>query len=486
MEIKYWAATDVGRKRAHNEDNFLADKNLNLFVVADGMGGHASGEVASAVAVQTIRDVIFAERALLDAFEEDDPGAHIEISTVLEYAVHAACAAIFRKAQQEPEKRGMGTTVVSLMLVGNRGFIAYVGDSRIYLLRNGTVYPLTEDHSLMNELIRSGKLNAEEFAGSPYANFKNAMTRAVGVHEHVEVDILDFEVLPGDSFLLCSDGLYEYLEGSDIAANLALSDIEDIPGRFIDLANCRGGKDNITALVVHLPHLPETTGRARELNFTIETLRRLPLTRQLSYQQLCKIMTASRMRPFERHEVISREGTPGGELSVVLEGTIHLTREGREYATMHASQHFGEMDLIDTGDRTLTATALSDGRMLVIERRDFYDILHRDTHLAVKLLWNLNQELSARLLESTDGLLKLRSQLAGQGLDTDGFEDVNETDEVDEVDEVEAAEITQVKKRGFTEAEIDVEIDPVDEVDVDVDVEVEDVEEIEASELEEV
>ncbi len=468
MEIKYWAATDVGRKRAHNEDNFLVDKNLNLFVVADGMGGHASGEVASAVAVQTIRDVVFAERQLLESFDDDDPGAHIEISTVLEYAVHAACAAIFRKAQQEPEKRGMGTTVVSLMLVGNRGFIAYVGDSRIYLLRNGIVYPLTEDHSLMNELIRSGKLNAEEFAGSPYANFKNAMTRAVGVHEHVEVDILDFEVLPGDSFLLCSDGLYEYLEGTDIAANLALSDIEEIPGRFIDLANSRGGKDNITALVVQLPNLPEESGRASELNFTIETLRRLPLLRQLSYQQLCKIMTSSRMRPFERHEVISREGTPGGELSVVLEGSIHLTREGGEYATIHAGQHFGEIDLVDTSNRTLTASALSDGRLLVIERRDFYDILHRDTHLAVKLLWNLNQALSSRLLETTDALLKARSQVPNAEISEVDAVDYEEVDEVEEV-----AEITQVKKRDADQS-------------VEIDVDLEEVEEIEVTELEEV
>ncbi|MCA9635487.1 MAG: protein phosphatase 2C domain-containing protein [Myxococcales bacterium] len=450
MEIKYWAATDVGRKRSHNEDNFLVDKTLNLFVVADGMGGHASGEVASAMAVHTIREVIFTERHLFDNFVDDDPAAHIEISTLLEYAVHAACASIFRKAQQEPEKRGMGTTVVVLLIIGRRGFIAYVGDSRIYLLRNGIVYPLTEDHSLMNELIRSGKLNPEEFAGSPYANFKNAMTRAVGVHEHVEVDILDFEVLPGDSFLLCSDGLYEYLEGSDIASNLALPNIEEIPGRFIDLANSRGGKDNITALVVQLPQAADTPGRAAELNFTIETLRRLPLMRQLSYQQLCKVMTISRMRPFERGEAISREGTPGGELCAVLEGDIRLTRHGREYAIIHAGQHFGEIDLIDTTHRTLTAAALSDGRLLVIERRDFYDILHRDAHLAVKLLWNLNQELSKRLLESTDALLKIRAQI---GIKQPEAPEVD-VDIIDEVD-VEVAEITVVKKRDKDGEEIE-------------------------------
>lgn len=462
MEIKFWAATDVGRKRSHNEDNFLVDNNLNLFVVADGMGGHASGEVASAVAVHTIRDVLFTERDLIDTFDDDDPAAHIEISTLLEYAVHSACSAIFRKAQQEPEKRGMGTTVVSLLVVGRRGFIAYVGDSRIYLLRNGIVYPLTEDHSLMNELIRSGKLNPEEFAGSPYANFKNAMTRAVGVHEHVEVDILDFEILPGDAFLLCSDGLYEYLEGSDIASNLALSNIEEIPGRFIDLANSRGGKDNITALVVQLAQAPEKPGRAAELNFTIETLRRLPLMRQLSYQQLCKIMVTAKMRPFERGDVLSREGSAGGELSAVLEGMIRLTRQGREVATIHAGHHFGEGDLIDTTARTLTATALSDGRLLVIDRRDFFEILHRDTHLAVKLLWNLGQELSRRLLETTDGLLRLRAHGSKEdsdaGLplfDAPGGEaeaEVEDTvvkrkrqaQEGDEIEEIEASDLLEV------------------------------------------
>lgn len=443
IEIKYWAATDVGRKRAHNEDNFLVDKGLNLFLVADGMGGHASGEVASAMAVHTIRDVLFTERDLLERFDEDDPAAHIEISTILEYAVHAACAAIFRKAQQEPEKRGMGTTVVCLLVVGRRGFIAYVGDSRIYLLRNGVVYPLTEDHSLMNELIRSGKVQPEEFAGSPYASFKNAMTRAVGVHEHVEVDILDFEILPGDSFLLCSDGLYEYLEGTDIASTLALSDIESIPGRFIDLANSRGGKDNITALVVQIPHAAGEAGRAAELNFTIDTLRRLPLMRQLSYQQLCKVMAIARLRQFERGELIAREGESSSQLCAVLDGDVRLGRGGREVAVLHAGQHFGEMDLIDTGNRYLTASGLSDGRLLVIERRDFYEILHRDPQLAVRLLWNLTHDLSKRLQETTDALLRTRAQLQSAPPEREVSSVAIEID-----DPVEIAEDTVVKRRG--------------------------------------
>ena len=400
MEIKHWAATDVGRKRSHNEDNFLIDKNLNLFVVADGMGGHASGEVASALAVHTIRDVVFAERDLLTQYTDFDATAQMELCTLLEFAVHSASARIFHKAQQEPEKRGMGTTVVALLVIGQRGFIAYVGDSRIYLSRNGVVYPLTEDHSLMNELIRSGKVQAGEFASSPYANFKNAMTRAVGVYEHVEVDILDFEILPGDAFLLCSDGLYDYLEDAEIASNLAMSNTEEIPGRFIDMANSRGGKDNVTALVVQVAPDASSATRAAQLNFTVETLRRIPLMDQLSYQQLCKIMNIARMQPCRQGEIVCREGTAGADLYAVLDGSVTLTRSGTPITTIQAGSCFGETDLTLGELCRATATADKPGKLLKIGRRDILEVLRRDPPLATKLLWNLARELGKRAEEA--------------------------------------------------------------------------------------
>jgi serine/threonine protein phosphatase PrpC len=400
MEIKHWAATDVGRKRSHNEDNFLIDKNLNLFIVADGMGGHASGEVASAIAVHTIRDVVFAERDLLTQYTDFDATAQMELCTLLEYAVHSASARIFHKAQQEPEKRGMGTTVVALLVIGQRGFIAYVGDSRIYLSRNGVVYPLTEDHSLMNELIRSGKVQANEFASSPYANFKNAMTRAVGVYEHVEVDILDFEILPGDAFLLCSDGLYDYLEDAEIARSLGLSNIEEIPGKFIDMANSRGGKDNVTALVVQIQPDENSATRAAQLNFTVETLRRIPLMDQLTYQQLCKIMNIARMHPLRTGEIVCREGTAGADLYAVLEGSVTLSRGGNPTTTIQAGGSFGEADM--TLGETSRATAIADkpGKLLKIGRKDILEVLRRDPPLATKLLWNLARELGKRAEEA--------------------------------------------------------------------------------------
>src|SRR5690606_14614351 len=158
MELTFAAATDVGRQRNHNEDNFLVDKKLQLFIVADGMGGHAAGEVASSITVHQLRDAVHENRDLLEKFAAGDPEVQaVEILQMLEHSVQAACGAVYDRAQDEAEKRGMGTTVSVLLVVDGpetpRGFIAHVGDSRIYLVRQKQTHQLTEDHSLMNELI---------------------------------------------------------------------------------------------------------------------------------------------------------------------------------------------------------------------------------------------------------------------------------------------------------------------------------------------
>lgn len=404
MEIRYWAATDVGRKRSDNEDNFLIDKDIRLFVVADGMGGHSSGEVASAMAVHVIRDVIAAEKDLLTQVSPDDPSTHMEVCTLMEYAVHTACDVVYRKSQLEPEKRGMGTTVVALLLIGSRGYIAYVGDSRIYLLRGGIVYQLTEDHSLMNELIRQGKITADEFDDSPYAQFKHAMTRAVGPNEMVEVDTLDFDMIPGDAFLLCSDGLYEYLQEEEIANMLGLPEVEEIPGRFIDMANTRGGKDNITAMVIKIPEGEGDQARAHDIALTLDTLKRVPLFKQLTYQQLVRIMNIARVMQIEADDPLCYEGAEGDEFFIILSGAVRLTAKEAEIAVLGPGDHFGEMALIDNQLRSTTAVCTEDGKVLSITRHDFFEIIRKEAPLAVKLLWSFLNVLSDRLRETNDKL----------------------------------------------------------------------------------
>ncbi|MGH7271585.1 MAG: PP2C family protein-serine/threonine phosphatase, partial [Polyangiaceae bacterium] len=228
--IRFYAATDVGKVRDHNEDNFLVDSKLGLFIVADGMGGHAAGEVASAIAVRAMHEEIKREKELLDDYASGATGASKvttkDIVALIEHAVHKACSKIHEEAVNDPNKRGMGTTLSSILVLGHRGFIAHVGDSRIYLSRDGHVQQVTEDHTVFNELIKRGKLTREQI---DKVQQKNAITRAVGVYERVEVDTLVMELIPGDALVLASDGLHGSLESPDeLSAPLALEGSESV------------------------------------------------------------------------------------------------------------------------------------------------------------------------------------------------------------------------------------------------------------------
>lgn len=251
MQIQFWAATDTGLTRNHNEDNFLVDRKLNLFIVADGMGGHAAGEIASSVAVHEVRKVLMEQREVIDSYAFSGSVLRRQpVLSLIERAISQACQLVYRLAQEDSERHGMGTTLSMLLIINGRGFVGHVGDSRIYMTRGSEAKLVTEDHSVINELIKSGRLNPEEAHNSPY---KNAVTRAVGVHEAVEVDTFDFEIRPGDNYLLCSDGLSGYFEkDEEIKPYLSDEDLKAIPQRLIDYANSCGGKDNITAIVIRM------------------------------------------------------------------------------------------------------------------------------------------------------------------------------------------------------------------------------------------
>ncbi len=415
MELSFWAATDVGRKRDHNEDNFLVDKKLSLFVVADGMGGHASGEVASHLAVHEFRNAVEAHKDLFDALAGGDRViAARDILSILEQAVQGACAAIFAKGKQDADKRGMGTTISALLVVGDRGFIAHVGDSRIYMLRQGQVVQLTEDHSLINELIRRGKVTRETIGQSPYSAYKNAVTRAVGVYETVQVDTIDFDILPGDQFLLCSDGLHSYLDDQKIIENFENDEITTIPQRFVDLANQAGGQDNITAIVLRVPKAgtEQVDVRAEELTRKIEVLKHMPLFRHLTYKEIIRVLNLTEVADYAPNEDILKEGESSDELYIVLKGKVRLHKEGAFITHVSPGAHLGEMALIDRTPRSVTATAEERTRVLILRRREFFEIIRKDPSLSVKLLWSFVQVLAERLRKTTADLSGARQDVA--------------------------------------------------------------------------
>ncbi|HLT29462.1 MAG TPA: Stp1/IreP family PP2C-type Ser/Thr phosphatase [Myxococcaceae bacterium] len=242
--------TDVGRRRDHNEDSFLIDEELQVYVVADGMGGHAGGGTASRLAVETI------DRELRQARDSaDNPfavSASLQMSPIpeaLRSAVERACATIYGTAQQDSRLAGMGTTVITLAMKDENAFFAHVGDSRAYLVRGDLVQQISEDHSLVNEQIKAGMITPEEAKNSRY---KNIITRSVGFEEEVQVDVMGLVVEPDDIFVLCSDGLANMIEDHEILGVISKWPFEEVPQRLIDLANERGGDDNITVIAVHV------------------------------------------------------------------------------------------------------------------------------------------------------------------------------------------------------------------------------------------
>jgi protein phosphatase len=230
MQITVGALSDVGRVRDHNEDGYLIDDELGLVAVADGMGGHRGGGVASAVALAALRDAFTRDADLGDA-------------------VRAANLAVFERSHSDEAVRGMGTTLTTVVLgESDVARIGHVGDSRAYLWRDGELRRLTTDHSLVEELVRAGELTQEEADRDPR---RSMITRALGLDPDVEVDQLALDLQSGDRLLLCSDGLTSMITEIDIADLLAAAgDPTAVAQRLVDAANAAGGADNTTVLVV--------------------------------------------------------------------------------------------------------------------------------------------------------------------------------------------------------------------------------------------
>jgi serine/threonine protein phosphatase PrpC len=233
------ASTNTGRVRGANQDSFGYRVEDGLFLVADGMGGAAGGDVASRLAVD----------AALEALH--DAGAAGNLQEALEKAFAVSNKAVYSSAERDPKLHGMGTTLVLLALAAERAWIAHVGDSRCYLFRDGKLERSTKDHSLVDEQVRLGQLTQEEADRSP---FRNVITRAIGTQPSVTAEIDDVVTASGDIFLLCTDGLTRELSDERIAEILrGSSDLEASCHSLVDAANAAGGHDNITCLLVRIP-----------------------------------------------------------------------------------------------------------------------------------------------------------------------------------------------------------------------------------------
>jgi PPM family protein phosphatase len=410
MKVKGYGQTDVGLKRSTNEDSFVVDPELDLFIVCDGVGGHNAGEVASANTVRLVQQYIRKNRAVVDRYAREDIPAHREaVSELVSDAINVACSEVFKMAQADKGKSGMATTIVLFLRAGKKAVIANVGDSRIYQARADRAYQLTEDHAIIAEQIRKGLLKPEE-AGK-YGK-SDSITRAVGFQEGVEVDTLHIDLAPGDLYLLCSDGLCDYFkEPQDFSTFAKKAKLPDLSKELVTFARAQGGKDNITAIVVHVEAESATKTNESEAMPKPELIQKIPLFRYLTYQELMKVLAVASVRSYMPNDPIIVENSLGNEMFVILSGSVSLLKSGQMIRPLKPGAFFGEMGLIDNAPRSASIVAAEPTRLMVIGRADFYPLLRKEPNLAVKLLWSFCQSLNERLRITTELLSDVKADL---------------------------------------------------------------------------
>ena len=243
--------SDTGRVRDHNEDAIGSNSDIGLMVLADGMGGYNAGEVASGIAVQIVTDLATEAATREDLSNIDPHSGLMRQSIILRDAVYRSNKIIYQTAQSQTHCEGMGTTIVACIFYDNKVSVAHVGDSRAYRLRGGTLDQITLDHSLLQELVDRGFYSHEEAQRSTNRNY---VTRALGVEPTVEVEVHEHDVLPGDIYLLCSDGLPDMVEDDDIHLTISTfnASLEVVGQQLIDLANDHGGRDNVSVMLAQV------------------------------------------------------------------------------------------------------------------------------------------------------------------------------------------------------------------------------------------
>ena len=391
MRIKAYAGTDVGRKREVNEDGFLVDEELGLYLVCDGMGGHAAGEVAANETARVVAENLRVSRIDIKR-ELGNPGGHFRVVQIVTDAVRVACQQVYGMAVSQPECAGMGSTLTLMLVIGDKAVLAHVGDSRLYLLRSNQLHQLTVDHTLANELVQTGRVAAGD---DVLRQYENVLTRCVGGQEFVDVETLLFDILPGDRFLLCTDGLTRYvLDNTEMVQELSSRELATLPWHLIDLANRRGGKDNITCIVL------EASGEIKPVSQNVEqqltAMAKSQLFEGLSVARLMHVVNSADLKLFEQGQDVVCVGDDSS-VYVVVDGECNLIQRDGSVVELILGDTFGELALARDGRSAIAVKACGPCSLLRIQRSDFRRLTRRFPKMGRRLLENLALVLAAEI-----------------------------------------------------------------------------------------
>lgn len=403
MMIVATAISDKGLKRDGNEDQYLIDESLGLYVVCDGMGGHAAGEVAAERAIEYASEHLAKNRDVIQSAGQTPDGA-FRVLKIVEEAVQNAGQELNRLARSTPRYAGMGTTLTLLVVVEDKGVMAHVGDSRLYLLRQSDVHQLSSDHTLANELFLSGGLTREEAENSRY---QHVLTRSIGPQEFVQVDTLLFDLVPGDRLLLCSDGLSNYFGNtSRVAEFMSEPNIIEQPDRLVDFAKESGGADNITAILV------EVQGEAADhpvadVQKKLECLGGTFLCEKLSVRRLMHLIAVTNViQCAAGKELVSIDSHLPG-FYVVLDGRFRVIDDDIVESELCCGDWFGETALLTDAKSSASLVALEPSRVLLVGRKEFGKLTRRLPRLGNVMLRNLGRYLAKQVAKANTRLLNL-------------------------------------------------------------------------------
>jgi len=394
--IRFHALTHPGKVRANNEDAMFSDGHNGVFIVADGVGGRAAGEVASRITIETFQE---STPDLAGALEEYACEPIWERRNEVLNALEDVCQRASKQVYDESERlgrRGMTTTAVMMAVSSGTAFLAHVGDSRAYLIRDGLIQQLTEDHSMVNELVRSGQMTYAEAKKSQY---RNVITRAVGLYPNVQADVMSIDILAGDRVVLCSDGLSDPVPQNQIEAIGCQNDVQTATEHLLNAALDAGAPDNVTVVVIE----PDATPQAESARARAQVMESLFLFKGLPFNARLRVARICEVQNIQAGEVLAKEGDMSSAMYVIVQGQVEITRGGSQIAILGTGQHFGEMSLLDARPRSATVTCNGEGSVMIIRRDVLLELCHREPGLGNQVLLALATSLAHRLREANAG-----------------------------------------------------------------------------------
>ena len=399
MKHTFYGHTDPGKKHSNNDDFYLLDDTLGLIIVCDGVSGNENPKLASETCARSIRDYINKNYSHVKKYEKDRSLKNrAKIATLLTSALQAANTQIYNLGAKAGSAKGkMATTAEVLLMLPDYAIVAHVGDSRTYMLRNGQAHPLTEDHRMAVDMQKSGEWTKEQALHSPYGN---VLTRSIGTDEKVVPDVLQMELMPGDYFLLCTDGLTEYLRANELPDMITRPDLSHVPRQLVEFANTRGGSDNVTVAVARVDvDRPATV--AMDILAKSDVVGKVPLFRYMMYEELLQILAIVALDQYGPGDMICKEGDPSDKMFIIAKGAVEICKGQKVIARRAKGDTIGEMGLFDKAPRSASVKSADQTLVLALGRKELLELLRQDSQIAVKFLWAMNQAMNQRIREAS-------------------------------------------------------------------------------------